>query len=220
MKKLQCFSFFIALGMAGFHAQEIFAASAKVTTTTAAAPVKVPANATTSVDESKLQTAQLAAGCFWGVEESFRTLPGVVSTQVGYEGGSVAKPSYEQVASGSTGNAETAQIKFDPSKITYDQLLDHFFKMHDPTTLDRQGNDKGTQYRSAIFYQNEEQKKQAEAFMAKVEKSGAWKSKLSTSLEGGKTFFPAEDYHQKYLVKNPGGYDNHYMRKINFDGKK
>ncbi|MEO5668032.1 MAG: peptide-methionine (S)-S-oxide reductase MsrA [Bdellovibrionota bacterium] len=179
--------------------------------------VAVVASALAQKPQSKVEVAELAAGCFWGVEESFRTIPGVTSTEVGYEGGSLAKPSYEAVSSGRSGHAETVKIAFDPSKVSYAQLLDHFFKMHDPTTLNAQGNDRGTQYRSAIFYRDEKQKAEAMTFMAKVEKSGAWKSKVMTSLEKGGGFNPAEDYHQKYLVKHPGGYDNHYMRKISFD---
>jgi len=166
----------------------------------------------------KLETAGFAAGCFWGTEEFFRKMPGVVSTRVGYEGG--AKPaSYEDVSTGSTGHAETVELTYDPKVVSYENLLDQYFKFHDPTTLNRQGNDKGTQYRSEIFAYTPEQMKEAEAFKAKVEKSGAWKAPITTKLEMAKTFYSAEDYHQKYLVKNPGGYDNHHLRNLNFDKK-
>jgi methionine-S-sulfoxide reductase len=165
----------------------------------------------------KMETATFAAGCFWGVEEHFRKLPGVMSTEVGYTGGTTANPKYDEMHDGHTGHAESVKIEFDPTKISYQALLDQFFKMHDPTTKDRQGNDTGTQYRSAIFYNNEEQKKEAMAFKEKVEKSGAWKAPIVTEVAEAKKFWPAEDYHQKYLIKHPGGYDNHYMRKISFD---
>jgi methionine-S-sulfoxide reductase len=166
---------------------------------------------------AKTETAILAAGCFWGVEEYFRKMPGVIDTKVGYTGGQTKNPTYEQVSSGKTGHAEAIEIQFDPAKISYEQILNLFFKMHDPTTMNRQGNDRGTQYRSEIFYNTEDQKKIAEQFTAKVDKSGAWKNKASTKIESATEFYPAEDYHQKYLIKNPGGYDNHYVRKLNFD---
>ncbi|MES3038681.1 MAG: peptide-methionine (S)-S-oxide reductase MsrA [Bdellovibrionota bacterium] len=164
-----------------------------------------------------LETATLAAGCFWGVEEFYRKIPGVVETQVGYAGGAKEKPAYKDVAAGITGHAESLELKFDPSKVTYEELLVWFFKFHDPTTKNRQGNDVGSQYRSAIFYHSDAQKAVAEKVMAKVEKSKAWKAKLSTELSPAPKFYPAEPEHQKYLVKNPGGYDNHYLRKISFD---
>jgi methionine-S-sulfoxide reductase len=165
----------------------------------------------------KLETATFAAGCFWGSEEFFRKIPGVVETRVGYAGGTVPNPKYEDTHDGHTGHAESVEIKFDPTKVSYEHLLDQFFKIHDPTTLNRQGNDTGNQYRSAIFYHDEEQKKEAMAFKAKVEKSGAWKHPIVTEVAQAKTFWPAEEYHQKYLQKHPGGYDNHYLRDIIFD---
>lgn len=165
----------------------------------------------------KTETATFAAGCFWGSEEFFRKVPGVLKTQVGYTGGKTANPKYDQMHDGSTGHAESVEIVFDPSVVSYQSLMDRFFKMHDPTTLNRQGNDEGSQYRSAIFYNSEKQKAEAMAFKAKVEKSGAWKKRVVTEITQAQKFWPAEEYHQKYLVKNPGGYDNHYLRKISFD---
>ncbi len=176
-------------------------------------------DATTRFAKAPGETAAFAAGCFWGTEEFFRKIPGVTATRVGYEGGE--KPAtYKDVTTGQTGHAETLQIKFDPKKVSYETLLDQFFKMHDPTTLNRQGNDVGTQYRSEIFTYTPEQAAKAAAFKAKVEKSGEWKAPISTKIEPAKTFFEAEDYHQQYLIKNPGGYDNHHLRNLNFDAKK
>ena len=166
---------------------------------------------------SNLETATLAAGCFWGSEEFFRKVPGVVETRVGYTGGTTRNPTYEDTSTGRTGHAEAVEIRFDPKKVSYRELLVLFFKMHDPTTLNRQGNDRGTQYRSAIFTHSEEQRKIAEALKAKIEKSGAWKKPLTTEITPAKTFYPAEEYHQKYLVKHPHGYDNHYLRDLRFD---
>ncbi len=167
---------------------------------------------------SKAETAAFAAGCFWGTEEFFRKIPGVMSTRVGYEGGAKSA-TYEDVSTGNTGHAETLELTYDPKVVSYETLLDQFFKMHDPTTADRQGNDHGTQYRSEIFAYTPEQMKAAEAFKVKVEKSGALIAPIVTKIEMAKPFYAAEDYHQHYLVKNPGGYDNHYLRKISFDKK-
>ncbi len=164
-----------------------------------------------------LETATFAAGCFWGTEEFFRKIPGVIETRVGFTGGTVANPKYADTNDGHTGHAESVEIKFDPSKVSYNHLLDQFFKMHDPTTLNRQGNDEGTQYRSAIFYHGEKQKSEAMAFKAKVEKSGAWKAPIMTEISEAKTFWEAEPYHQKYLKEGRGTYDNHYLRTISFD---
>ncbi|MGE3261796.1 MAG: peptide-methionine (S)-S-oxide reductase MsrA [Bacteriovoracia bacterium] len=165
------------------------------------------------------ETALFAAGCFWGSEEFFRKIPGVMSTSVGYAGGKMENPSYEAVSAGKTGHAEVVKVEFDPKKVSYEKLLDQFFKMHDPTTLNRQGNDVGPQYRSAIFFESGAQKKIAEEFKRKVEKSGAWKGKITTEIAPASKFFPAEDYHQHYLIKNPDGYDNHYLRNISFEKK-
>ncbi|OGR81060.1 MAG: hypothetical protein A2X32_08950 [Elusimicrobia bacterium GWC2_64_44] len=163
-----------------------------------------------------LETATFAAGCFWGVEEIFRKVPGVVETQVGYTGGA-RKASYEQVTRGDTGHAESLELKFDPGRVSYRDLLTLFFKMHDPTTLNAQGNDRGTQYRSAIFTHGPEQLKTAKEMKARVERSGAWKKPLTTEITAAGPFYRAEEYHQKYLIKNPGGYDNHFLRDLDFE---
>jgi methionine-S-sulfoxide reductase len=162
------------------------------------------------------ETATFAAGCFWGTEEFFRNIPGVVSTIVGYTGGTTSNPKYEDMHDGHTGHAESVEIVFDSKTVTYVELLNLFFKMHDPTTLNKQGNDSGIQYRSAIFYHSDKQKIEAKAFKLKVDNSKAWKSPVMTEISAANKFWPAEEYHQKYLVKHPGGYDNHFLRKITF----
>jgi len=160
-----------------------------------------------------LETAVLAGGCFWGMEDILRQIPGVVETQVGYTGGKSAHPNYEAVHTGATGHAEAVKITFDPSKLSYDDLLEKwFFRMHDPTTRNRQGNDVGTQYRSAIFVTSPEQRKVAEQAKAHAQASGRWKTPIVTEIVDAGPFTPAEDYHQKYLEKNPGGYSCHYLR--------
>jgi methionine-S-sulfoxide reductase len=168
-------------------------------------------------EKPKVETATFAAGCFWGTEEFFRKIPGVVKTEVGYTGGTTANPKYDEMHDGHTGHAESVNIEFDRNKVSYTTLLDQFFKMHDPTTKDRQGNDRGNQYRSAIFYHGEQQKEEAINFKEKVEKSNAWKAPIMTEVAPAQKFWMAEDYHQDYLIKNPGGYDNHYVRNISFD---
>lgn len=164
----------------------------------------------------KTETATLAGGCFWGVEELIRQQPGVLKTEVGYTGGVIEKPTYEVVKTGISGHAEAIEVEYDPSKTSYEKLLLFFFKMHDPTTKDQQGNDIGTQYRSAIFYHNDEQKLIAEKVIARVDKSGAWKKPVVTEIVPYKKFFAAEGYHQDYLQKNPAGYTCHYVRKVEF----
>lgn len=148
-----------------------------------------------------MEKATFAAGCFWGVEASFMQLPGVSKTTVGYTGGSLEGPSYELVCRGGTGHAEAVELEFDPIQITFEQLLGHFFKIHDPTTLNRQGPDVGTQYRSAIFYHNLEQKKLAEAFIIELVKAKHFSKDIVTEITSAKTFWEAEEYHQKYLQK-------------------
>lgn len=162
---------------------------------------------------AKTETATLAGGCFWGAQDLLRKLPGVISTSVGYTGGTVKNATYRN----HEGHAEAVEIKFDPTKISYEQILEFFFKMHDPTTLNRQGNDVGTSYRSAIFYHDDQQRQVAEREKAKVDKSGAWKRPVVTEIVPAKDFWQAEDYHQDYLIKNPGGYTCHYVRNISFD---
>jgi peptide methionine sulfoxide reductase msrA/msrB len=160
-----------------------------------------------------LETAYLAGGCFWGMEEILRKIPGVVQTDVGYAGGKSKAPTYDDVSTGTTGHAETVRIVFDPKKVSFADLLEKwFFRMHDPTTLDRQENDVGTQYRSAIFYTSEEQRKTAEAVKARVGRSGKWKHAIVTQIVAAGEFTRAEEHHQKYLEKNPGGYMCHYLR--------
>lgn len=151
--------------------------------------------------DAKPMLATFGAGCFWGVEEVFRTTPGVLKTTVGYEGGHMDNPTYEDVCTDATGHAEVVQVEFDPSKVTYERLLDIFFSNHNPTTLNRQGPDVGTQYRSAIFYHDDAQKKLAEAAKEKWNASGRWDKPVVTSLEKAQTFYKAEDYHQQYLAK-------------------
>jgi methionine-S-sulfoxide reductase len=158
------------------------------------------------------ETATLAGGCFWGMQDILRKLPGVVETSVGYTGGTTPSPTYDQVKTGRTGHAEAIRIVFDPGTISYADLLGYFFRMHDPTTLNRQGNDVGTQYRSAIFVHDEEQRKVAEQARAQVERAGKWKRKLTTEIVPAGPFYPAEAYHQDYLQKHPGGYTCHYLR--------
>jgi methionine-S-sulfoxide reductase len=158
------------------------------------------------------ETATLAGGCFWGVEELFRQLPGVLDTTVGYTGGTLENPRYENVKTGRSGHAESLQIVFDPSKISYQAILEYFFRLHDPTTANRQGNDVGSQYRSAIFYHSDEQKKIAESVKASIEASGKWKRPIVTEIVAATPFYSAEEYHQDYLRKNPNGYTCHYLR--------
>ena len=165
-----------------------------------------------AMSQDKLEIATLAGGCFWGVEELFRQLPGVTDTEVGYTGGTLENPTYQEVKRGDTGHAETIQIEFDPSKISYEEILNYFFRLHDPTTLNRQGNDIGSQYRSAIFYHDEQQRTIAEKVKARVDQSGKWPRKVVTEIIPAKPFYSAEDYHQDYLQKNPGGYTCHYLR--------
>lgn len=148
-----------------------------------------------------METATFAAGCFWGVEETFRQVPGVVETTVGYLGGHTANPTYKDVCTDETGHAEVVQVTFDPSKVSYDKLLDVFWSAHDPTTLNRQGPDIGTQYRSAIFFHSSEQERQARASKEKMQASGKFRRPVVPEITPASTFYSAEDYHQKYLAK-------------------
>lgn len=166
--------------------------------------------------KTKTEKALLAGGCFWGVEDLFRKMPGVIQTEVGYTGGHAPNPRYETVKTGETGHAESIEITFDPQVTSYENILKFFFQLHDPTTLNRQGNDRGSQYRSAIFYLDEEQKKTAEEVKALVDASGQWKSPVVTEIVPAGKFYSAEAYHQDYLEKNPGGYTCHYVRPMKF----
>jgi peptide-methionine (S)-S-oxide reductase len=150
----------------------------------------------------------LAGGCFWGLQELIRQQKGVVKTSVGYTGGEIKDPTYENHA----GHAEAVEIDYDTEKTSYKNLLDFFFRFHDPTTLNQQGNDRGSSYRSAIFYGSEEEKSEAQNFIDIVNKSGRWSALVVTTLEPLRTFYPAEDYHQNYLQKNPQGYTCHFVR--------
>ena len=147
------------------------------------------------------ELATFGAGCFWGVEVTFRNTPGVKDAVVGYLGGTMANPTYKDVCTGRTGHAEVVQVTYDPSEVTYDQLLDVFWENHNPTTLNRQGPDVGTQYRSAIFYHTLEQQRTAEKSKEELEKSGRFRKPIVTEITPASTFYRAEDYHQRYLEK-------------------
>ncbi len=159
------------------------------------------------------EVAVLAGGCFWGVEDILRDVPGVQDTDVGYTGGWLANPTYHDTHDSKSGHAEAIRVTFDPAVLSYEALLeDWFFKLHDPTTLNRQGNDVGTQYRSAIFPQSPEQRAAAERVIARVNASGRWKRPITTSIEPFVRWYTGESYHQDYLRKNPNGYTCHSMR--------
>lgn len=154
-------------------------------------------------DETKYKKAAFGAGCFWGVEETFRTTEGVISTSVGYMGGHTENPTYGDVCSGQTGHAETVKVIYDPSKISYQELLNVFWNVHDPTTINRQGPDIGEQYRSVIFYYDDEQEKVARDSKEKLQKSGTYRRDIVTEIVPASNykFYMAEDYHQQYLKK-------------------
>lgn len=158
------------------------------------------------------EVATLAAGCFWGVERLFEELPGVISTEVGYTGGTTENPTYAQVCTGKTGHAEAVRVVFDPARTSYEKVLRYFFRLHDPTTLNRQHNDVGTQYRSAIFVHDERQRQTAERVKAELARSGKWRDPIVTEIVPAGRFWPAEEYHQDYLKKNPGGYFCHVLQ--------
>lgn len=166
------------------------------------------------VRSGEFQTAILAGGCFWGVQDLLRKIPGVIETEVGYTGGSISSPTYEDVKKGSTGHAEAVRVLFDPKVVSYERLLDFFFTLHDPTTPNRQGNDVGSQYRSAIFFSSPKQQEEARKKIVEWNASGKWKKPIVTELVPAGTFTSAEGYHQDYLVKNPGGYTCHYFREF------
>ncbi len=162
---------------------------------------------------SNIKKAILAGGCFWGMEDLFRKQNGVVGTRVGYTGGSIKNPDYTIVRTGSSGHAESIEIEYDADVTDFRDLLEFFFKMHDPTTKDRQGNDKGSQYRSAIFYTDEEQKEVAEQLIDDIDAAGFLPGgKVVTQVVPAQDFYEAEEYHQDYLEKNPNGYTCHFVR--------
>ncbi|MBI3479843.1 MAG: peptide-methionine (S)-S-oxide reductase MsrA [Nitrosomonadales bacterium] len=171
------------------------------------------------MNHSNSQTAYLAGGCFWGMEELVRGIPGVLETEVGYSGGDTPDARYEQVKTGKTGHAESLKIVFDPQQLSYRHLLFEFFRMHNPTTRNRQGNDIGTQYRSAIFYLDAAQQHTAHQVIQSVDASQDWSAPVVTEVVPFKEFFRAEEYHQKYLVKNPHGYTCHYVRRFDLGEK-
>jgi peptide-methionine (S)-S-oxide reductase len=165
--------------------------------------------AATNEKEYGMQKATFAAGCFWGVEETFRTTKGVTNTSVGYTGGHTEDPTYRQVCNGNTGHAEAVRVEFDPAVVTYDQLLDVFWKLHDPTQVNRQGPDVGSQYRSAVFYHSPEQKLAAERSKQKLEESGEYSRPVATEIVEAGPYYLAEDYHQQYLKKRGLGASCH-----------
>jgi methionine-S-sulfoxide reductase len=168
---------------------------------------------TTAAVGTRQEVAVLAGGCFWGVEEIIRAVPGVIDTDVGYTGGWLENPTYHDTHDSKSGHAEAVRIVFDPDVLSFESLLeDWFFRLHDPTTLNRQGNDVGTQYRSTIFYQTPAQKDTAERVIERVNASGKWPKPIVTTLEPAATWYRAEGYHQDYLQKNPRGYTCHWLR--------
>jgi methionine-S-sulfoxide reductase len=174
------------------------------------------ASATAHAD-AKRETAILAGGCFWGMEHVMRQAPGIISIEVGYAGGKGTSVGYEDVETGKTGHAEAVRIVFDPSKISYADLLSHYyFRGHDPTQLGHQNNDWGTQYRSEIFATSDAQLATAYAVKARIDATGKWKKPIVTMIEPATTFVRAEEYHQDYLIKHPGGYNDHYLRPFDF----
>ena len=154
----------------------------------------------------------LAGGCFWGMEDLFRKFFGVVSTRVGYTGGHLVNPKYDDTHDSKSGHAEAIEITFDPAQTDLRKILQFFFRIHDPSTPNRQGNDSGTQYRSAIFYEKAEEKQIAQEVIDAVDASGKWPGKVATTLEPAGVFYLGEEYHQDYLEKNPGGYTCHWIR--------
>lgn len=180
----------------------------------AKAVVPEPSGAAGSAGAAKatLETATVAGGCFWGVEELVRELDGVVDTDVGYTGGALDHATYEDVKRGRSGHAEAVQIRFDPARLEYADVLRFFFRLHDPTTANRQGNDVGTQYRSAVFVHDARQREIAEKVRAEVDASGKWPRPVVTEIVEAGPFWKAEDYHQDYLQKHPNGYTCHWLR--------
>lgn len=156
----------------------------------------------TNLSHANLDTATFGAGCFWCVEAVYQELKGVVTVESGYAGGKNENPTYKQICTGTTGHAEVCRITYDPKIISYKEILEVFWKTHDPTTLNQQGNDRGTQYRSVVFYYNDTQRKEAEFYKAELDKSGAYNGKIVTEISTMPTFYKAEDYHQNYFNEN------------------
>ena len=165
---------------------------------------------------SKNDVIYLAGGCYWGLEKLLIDLSGVNETEVGFVGGHIKNVCYKEVAKGDTGHAETVKVNFDSSKLSLEDLLRYFFKIHDPTTLNQQGNDRGSQYRSAIFYTNDNQEMIAKEVIQLVNQSSSWNTPIVTEINKFDVFYPAEESHQKYLIKNPDGYSCHFVRKLSF----
>jgi len=168
------------------------------------------------IDQNSNEVAYLAGGCYWGLEDLIRKIPGVEQTKVGFSGGHVKNVSYGEVSRGDTGHAESIEIVFNTKKLTFENLLFKFFTMHNPTTINQQGNDKGTQYRSSIFYTNDVQKNIAQQVINVVNKSKKWGNPVITEIIAFTSFYPAEESHQKYILKNPDGYSCHFVRKFDF----
>jgi peptide methionine sulfoxide reductase msrA/msrB len=169
---------------------------------------KTEAPAAPKAEAPATETVELAGGCFWGMQQLLRRIPGVIHTEAGYTGGPIANATYEN----HEGHAEAVRVVFDPRKLTFEQLLRWYFRMHDPTTVNRQGNDRGTSYRSAIFFHTDAQKKVAEAFIERLNKKGRWGGPIVTQVTPAGPFWKAEDYHQDYLEKKPDGYTCHFLR--------
>ena len=165
---------------------------------------------------SKNDVIYLAGGCYWGLEKLLIDLSGVNETEVGFVGGHIKNVCYKEVTKGDTGHAETVKVNFDSSKLSLEDLLRYFFKIHDPTMLNQQGNDRGSQYRSAIFYTNDNQEMIAKEVIQLVNQSSSWNKPIVTEINKFDAFYPAEESHQKYLIKNPDGYSCHFVRKLSF----
>ena len=163
-------------------------------------------------EKAILEKSILAGGCFWGMQDLIRRLPGVVSTRVGYTGGTTLNPTYRDICSKTSGHAEAIEAIFNPAQISYRSLLLFFFQIHDPTTIDQQGNDRGSQYRSAIFYADDTQKVTAQQVINDINACGKWPGKIVTDITPAQTFYAAEDEHQDYLEKHPNGYTCHFIR--------
>ena len=165
---------------------------------------------------SKNDVIYLAGGCYWGLEKLLIDLSGVNETEVGFVGGHIKNVCYKEVTKGDTGHAETVKVNFDSSKLSLEDLLIHFFKIHNPTTRNQQGNDRGSQYRSAIFYTKDNQEMIAKEVIQLVNQSSSWNKPIVTEINKFDAFYPAEESHQKYLIKNPDGYSCHFVRKLSF----